>query len=282
MNPGIIEYLRYVLLLGFGTCSLLMLSASASTWNRDSQIHTIFFIIQLTDEKLNQDKQINNLMAQDKQEGGLQEKDILVSPLFVEISNKLTNTEKEVKGLQNELQSVRDRWASSKGDLELAQKAIEDLEKKHNARLRELSGGEGIDNATGETINGDKTHIEQAKLVMELEHKLKHALDTVRQSESVRMSLADAHSMNDILQRQIGELKAKNEEFASAEKEESNDLLEVSTGTTKDGAQSKDKLYRMKKELTAALESKNEFKYKCEVRYTYLKCNSSFACIHNH
>lgn len=202
-------------------------------------------------------------MAQDKREGGLQEKDILVSPLFVEISNKLTAAEKEVKGLKNDLQSVMDRWASSKGDLELAQKAIDDLEKKHNVRLRELSGDDESENATGETSNSDKTHIEQAKLVMELEHKLKHALDTVRQSESVRISLSDAHSMNEILQHEIGELKAKNEELASAKDDDSDDILESSG---KDAPQAKDKLYRMKKELTAALESKNEFKYKCEVR----------------
>lgn len=215
----------------------------------------------MADAKLDQDKKINNLVAQDKRDGGLQEKDILVSPLFVEISHKLTSAEKVVKRFQAELQAVNDRWASSKGDLQLAQKTINNLEKKHSARLRELSG-EREDGLTGETIIGDKTHIEQAKLVMELEHKLKHALDTVRQSESIRVSLVDAHSMNEILQRQIGELKANNEELAAAIKQEKSDLLDESS---KDGVQSRDKLYRMKKELSAALENKTELKYKCEV-----------------
>jgi len=221
---------------------------------------------QLTDEKVNQDMKINNLMAQDKQEGGPLEKDIKASPLFVEISSKLSAAEREARGLKNELQAVQDRWALSKGDLELVRKTIHDLEAKHSYRLRELSGGgdDGADASDSPFINGGKGHIEQAKLVMELEHKLKHALDNVRQSESVRISLADSHSMNAILQRQIGNLKANNEELASAQGEvgDNADLLEISP--TKDG-QSKDKLYRMKKELTAALGNKDEMRYKFEV-----------------
>jgi hypothetical protein len=86
--------------------------------------------------------------------------------------------------------------------------------------LKELSKDHGGDNATG-----DRRHIQQVKQIMNPENQLKHALDTVRQFESIRFFPADAHSMNEILQCQIGELNAKNEELASAKKEQGNAFL---------------------------------------------------------
>ena len=198
-------------------------------------------------------------MAQDKEKGTLQDKDIEASPIFVEVSHKLASAEKEVEGLKKDLQYVKDRWAQSKGDLELAKKTIDELEKNHNTRLRELSGGESDVVAASGECNGGKAHVKQAKLVMELEHKLKHALDTVRQSESVRVSLTDAHSMNELLQRQIGELKAKNVQL-KAQSQDGN-AADSSDAPSKDGTYSKDKIYKMKKELS-------ELKHKYEVSWS--------------
>ena len=59
---------------------------------------------------------------------------------------------------------------------------------------------------------------------MQLEHKLKHALDSVRQVEFMRSALIDATSMKEMLQRQVDELKAKNKEMETS-KEASSDAL---------------------------------------------------------
>jgi len=187
-------------------------------------------------------------MAQNTKDGGanngIDEKDIKMSPIFIDKSQKLSSTEEQVKSLQKELQSVKERWALSKGDIEVANKTIRALEEKHNKRLRELSGEEG-DEA------GKKGYLNQAKLFMELEHKLKHALDNVRQSESTRVSLSDAHSINETLHRQIGELKVVNEELKV-------DQNGGHSGEAQDPGISKEKLHKMKKDLS-------ELRYKCEV-----------------
>ena len=187
-------------------------------------------------------------MAQNIKEGGanngIDEKDIKMSPMFIDTSQKLSSAEEQVKSLHKELHSVKERWALSKGDIEVANKTIRALEEKHNKRLRELSGEEG-----GEA--GKKGYLNQAKLVIELEHKLKHALDNVRQSESIRVSLSDAHSMNETLHRQIGELKVVNEDLKV-------DQNGGHTAEAQDPGISKEKLYKMKKDLS-------ELRNKCEV-----------------
>ena len=214
-------------------------------------MHYYCYQQQLTQERLDQDKKINHLMAQNKDSeanNGMDEKDIKTSPIFIDLHQKQSSTESQVKNLEKELQSVKERWALSKGDILTANKTIRSLEEKHQKHLRELSGG-------GEGQLGQeaskKGYLNQAKLVMELEHKLKHALDNVRQSESVRVSLADAHCMNDTLQRQIGELKGVNEELKAEHNGEDG-------GVPQDPGISKERLYKMKKDIS-------ELKYKCEV-----------------
>jgi chromosome segregation ATPase len=186
-------------------------------------------------------------MAQNKDSeanNGIDEKDIKISPIFIDLQQKQSSTESQVRNLEKELQSVKERWALSKGDILTANKTIRSLEEKHQKRLKELSGGEGPQASK-------KGYLNQAKLVMELEHKLKHALDNVRQSESIRVSLADAHCMNDTLQRQIVELKGTNEDLKSEQNGGEG-------GDPQDPGISKEKLQKMKKDIS-------ELKYKCEV-----------------
>ena len=98
---------------------------------------------------------------------------------------------------------------------------------------------------------------------MQLEHKLKHALDSVRQVEFMRSALIDATSMKEMLQRQVDELKAKNKEMETS-KEASSDALSASPDSSsnkmlKDVGKdpvSKEKFHRMRKDLTAAIHSK--------------------------
>lgn len=174
------------------------------------------------------------------------EKDIRSSALYIEISQKLSATERKVESLTKELSSVMERWAATKGDLESYQNTIKELEEKHSKRLKELMGDD-------EDQPGNNVHFDQAKLVMELEHKLKHALDNVRQSESIKISLADSQSMNETLQRRIGELKALNEQLEAEVRGEG-------SADPQDPGNSKDKFSRLKREYS-------ELKHKYEVSY---------------
>lgn len=181
------------------------------------------------------------------------EDDVKSSPLFIEASSKLEVAERDNQKLKDELQSIMDRWAVTKGDLEQSRKSVDDLEEKHKKRMKELYGGkEGSNNME---------EMEIAKRVVQLEHKLKHALDSVRQAEALKTSLIDANTMNDMLQRKIYELKAANDQF-EAEKEKSNQEILSSI----DENMSNDKILKMKKELSAAMQSKDHAKLKLEVR----------------
>lgn len=194
-------------------------------------------------ENLDKDKAINNLISEDKYaaDGNGSEKDVRSSKLYIEMSQKLSAAERKVESLTKELSSVMERWAVTKGDLESYQNTIKDLEEKHSKRLKELMGDGG----------GNNIHLDQSKLVMELEHKLKHALDNVRQSELVKISLADSQSLNETLQRRIGELKALNEQLEAEVRSEGN-------ADPQDPGNSKDKLTRLKRDYS-------ELKYKYEV-----------------
>jgi len=195
-------------------------------------------LAELVQENFEKDKTINSLIVKDKDatDGNGMEKDIRSSALYIEISQKLSATERKVESLTKELSSVMERWAVTKGDLESYQNTIKDLEEKHSKRLKELMGDD-------EEQPGNKTHLDQAKLVMELEHKLKHALDNVRQSESIKISLADSQAMNETLQRRIGELKTLNDQLEAEVRIEGN-------GDPQDPGHSKDKLSRMKREYS--------------------------------
>uniref|UniRef100_A0A7S3V5V2 E3 ubiquitin protein ligase n=1 Tax=Chaetoceros debilis TaxID=122233 RepID=A0A7S3V5V2_9STRA len=215
-------------------------------------------ITELLDERVSQDKKINDLMAQEKSGGeNNEESNIQASPLYIEMTSKLTSAEREVKMVKKEMEAIKQRWAQCKGDLELAHKSIADLKEKHNRRFLELSGNKDEGGKAGSTIspngNGCIRHIEQAKHVIELEHKLKHALDNVRQSESIRISLIDAHSMNEMLQRQIGEIKVKQENLELIQGGEGNTGNSHGLNPARDEGE-KDRLYsRMKKEMSSAL-----------------------------
>ena len=97
-------------------------------------------------QKEAQERKINSL-ADEAKTTSIGEEDVKSSPLYIEISSKLSVTERKNEELQYELQSTRDRWAVTKGDLKLSHKTIDDLEEKHKRRLKELSGelAEGSD-----------------------------------------------------------------------------------------------------------------------------------------
>ena len=209
-------------------------------------------------EKESQEKKISDLMAQATVES-VKEDDIKSSPLFIETSNKLAVIERENEKLKAELQSAMERWAVTKGDLIQSRKTVDDLEEKHKRRLKEL---------TGETEGSNNTEeMELEKRVVQLEHKLKHALDSVRQAEALKSSLIDATAMKETLQRQISELKATNHQLEAYRDEFNQELL-----TSRDENISKEKVERMKKELSAFIQSNKHAKSRLEVRTFTLAC----------
>jgi len=177
----------------------------------------------------------------------------------------------------------------TKGNLELARKNVNDLTEKHYRRLRELAGepdadvvDELYDNTSAIITNGDKQHIQNAKRFTELEHKLKHALDNVRQADTIRTSLAESNLMNEELQKKLDELRAKNSSLLVTKAEartKSADSYSVSSTNpshkqSRDGSTHRDsssssistqeKMRSMKKQLSAAMNSKEQAKGKQE------------------
>lgn len=204
-------------------------------------------------DKENLEKTITAHMATDT-DGSVKEEDVQSSPLFIETLSKLEAAERDSEKMLDEFQSVMERWAVTKGDLEQSRKTIEDLEDKHKRRLKEITGED--------EDGGNAEDIDNAKRLMQLEHKLKHALDTVRQAEALKSSLTDATKMNETLQRQISELKASNEQLEAAKQESYDELL-----TSQDENMSKEKIQKMKKEFSALMETKDQAKKNLEVRY---------------
>merc|ERR1712127_86303 len=97
-----------------------------------------------------------------------------------------TILERDCKALKKDLNSVKERWAVTKGDLEHARKTVNDLTEKHSRRLREIAGGasitDGLSAPEHPSLNASgRSHLDDAKTIIALEHKLKHALDNVRQ-----------------------------------------------------------------------------------------------------
>jgi putative protein kinase ArgK-like GTPase of G3E family len=226
-------------------------------------------------EKEDHERKVNELLSQQKV-SSRSNSDVTSSPQFVELSSKLAAAGKEIENFKIDLKSVQDRWAITKGDLELARKSVSELEMKHRRRLRELLGVSGDDTGgeeEGEEVPIEQAYFDQAKTVMELEHKLKHALDNVRQAESIRKMLGDAHALNEMLKREIRELKTRNEELSASK---TND--DVLSFDTNDVDMNDKESRRLRKELEVAISSKSQAKDRLEVG-PYRKFFSLFSFI---
>ncbi len=113
----------------------------------------------------------------------------------------------------------------------------------------------------------------QAKRTVELEHKLKQALENVRQADMVRVSLSEAQTMNETLLQQLEEFKAKyasvmaNRTASRASSETA--LSSKDKPITPVSAEKAEKLHRenrkMKKELANAVLGKESAKAKQDV-----------------
>lgn len=243
-------------------------------------------------------KRINALsLPQSTLSAAISDEDIKRSPLYTETATRLTTAERQLAELKSRMTIILKKYATQKGDAELATKSLEEHLEKFKKRWEELTGSEA--NEIGD-LYGDDDQDEtmgdsdqppqpalltdsraQAKRIVELEHKLKQALENVRQADAVRLSLTEAQRMNETLRKKIDEMKVKNAALlatrtesrqnaeAAAAASSSKEKLGSSTPVSEEGAERLLKDNRkMKKELAASRVSKKEAKAKQEVRFS--------------
>lgn len=235
-------------------------------------------------------KRINSLsLPKSSDRASISEEDVKRSSLYTDTATTLVTSERQLEELKSRMERVMEKYATAKGDAELATKTLEEHMSTFKKRWAELSGAEKeagdfddlYDDAerSGSNENGasllDSTA--QAKRIVELEHKLRQVLENVRQADLVRVSLAEAQSMNDTLLQQLEEFKTKYATVmagrtASRSSSEtvlsSKDKPAPSAGTPV-SAEKAEKLHRenrrMKKDLAAAVLSKESAKAKQDV-----------------
>uniref|UniRef100_A0A7S4VTQ1 E3 ubiquitin protein ligase n=1 Tax=Ditylum brightwellii TaxID=49249 RepID=A0A7S4VTQ1_9STRA len=178
----------------------------------------------------------------------LSEEDVKRSTYFIDLSSKLVSAERQIQEWKDKNKQMKERWAVTKGDLEHTQKTIVEMEQKHFRRwkvltdsLAELGNSGGTNDAEEDNVlstttpnqlhNGEKNEEERAlsatimsnfreltanaNKTVELQHKLRQALEGARQVEMLRASLVDSHKMNESLQTKLDELRAKNAKFVA-------------------------------------------------------------------
>lgn len=212
--------------------------------------------------------------------------------MYLKSQKQLEQVEKEAAELKEKLAEAREAWAKALGDADLATKSAEEMQKKQKKRWAELTGvshddAEAADATAAEEaakidlpLNIEVT--EQARKIAELEHKLKQALENVRQADTVRQSLKEALLMNNTLTTKLDEVKTK---YAALQASRSNSSsANKSSSSENQGSSSRDKSIsssdkidpskaeklhrehrRMRKELAALTASKDAAKSKLEV-----------------
>lgn len=211
--------------------------------------------------------------------------DVKRSSLYTENATKLVTAERQLEELRTRMETLSARYATAKGDAELATKTLEEHMRTFKKRWAELAGAEkeanDYDDLYDDAEKNDSKEngaplldsTAQAKRIIELEHKLKQALENVRQADMVRVSLTEAQSMNETLLQQLEEFKVK---YAAlkAGKTESRSASETALAskdkpTTPVSAEKAEKLHRdnrrMKKELATAVLGKESAKAKQDV-----------------
>jgi E3 ubiquitin-protein ligase BRE1 len=212
------------------------------------------------------------------------EEAIRKTPLFTDIMAKLRTSERLTEEHKREAEKIRESWAAAKGDLDLAKKTLTDMEGKHERRWVELisqySQPEFTSKGEASDLDG-KDLFTNAKKTAELEIKLQQSLESVSRMDTVRATLNDALKMNEQLQSKLEDLKSKNAKMvaekaaARASNKEADPLKapellkKQSTGAGDPTIEKLQRDYRRaRKEVSAAVLSKDQAKLKQEVRLT--------------
>lgn len=201
--------------------------------------------------------------------------DIKSSELYTNTWTRMTTAERQLGEMQTKLAETKECWATSRGDADLATKTLEEHLIKHKKRWAELT-------ETPETENGNngESPIQteaflQAESIAELQHKLKQALENVRRADVVRLSLDELSQANETLQSRLNELKTRNAALIQHSKQtaKAETVASQEKAPSKTEAPNADKTERLHKEhrrmrrdLAAAMASKENAKAKLEVR----------------
>ena len=232
-------------------------------------------------------KRINSmLLSNEEGKTGVDDQTVRKSSLFIDTLTKLETAERRVQELESDLETIRHRWAVMKGDLELAKKTLTEMEGKHERRWNELIStfSESDASSLNDGAYNGTDAFGNAKKIAELENKLRQATEAVNRTETLRATLVDAYKMNEMLQSKLDDLKTKNakmvaEKAATRAAKESESITSPqgssrSSRQSSSGGSSSDptleKLQRdyrrVRKEVAAAVLSKDQAKLKQEVR----------------
>lgn len=237
--------------------------------NRDNSIQEL-------QSKLSDREQRINLLSSK----ALSDDDAEKVQLQKQSQKRLEKVEQEMLELKEKLKETRDNWAKARGDADAALKSLDDLQTKHKKRWQELTGS-SEESGTGDPIDIPLSieATEQAQKIIELDHKLKQALENVRQADAVRTNLKEALVMNGVLQAKLDEIKGK---YAALQASRSSNAKSSSEAAANQGSGSSshpDKVKevkpekvekmqrehrRMRKELAAVALSKEAAKSKLE------------------
>ncbi|CAB9500248.1 RING [Seminavis robusta] len=193
---------------------------------------------------------------------------------------RLEQVEAELADVQERLKETRENWAKARGDANHALKTLDELHAKQEKRWAELTCvGDQADNNSDEiNIPLNVESVDQARKIIELDHKLKQALENVRQADSVRQNLKEALAMNSALQGKLDEIKGK---YAALQAGRSNSSSNKSSSESTNHSSSREKSSersessskseklhrenrRMRKEIAALSASKDSAKAKLE------------------
>lgn len=245
-------------------------------------------------EREEDSKRINSLsLPKTSQPSDISEEDVMRSSLYTDTATKLVTAERQLEELRLQMEKLMSKYATAKGDAELATKTLEEHLATFKKRWAELSFAvekeagdfdDLYDDAEKSGSNDNEpsllNSVAQAKRIVELEHKLKQALENVRQTDSVRVSLTEAQRMNETLLQQLEEYKTKYATVmagrtatrSSAENALAAKDKPSSSSSTPISADKAEKLHRenrrMKKDLVAAFASKESAKAKQDVSAT--------------
>jgi len=220
----------------------------------------------LGEQAVNQ-KRINELLLSQKTDEPkkleISEDDVKRSGVYTETWVKMITAERQVAELKKQLEETKQMWGSARGDVDTAINGLEEHLSKHKKRWTELTGFENDD--------GDFNHAEvvkQQKQCAELRHKLKQALESVRQSDTIRSSLEESMAMNEALQTKLDEAKQKTAAILKMRENHSGSAGGSSNKGQEAVSRSEEKLHRehrkVRKELVQALQSKENAKSKLE------------------
>lgn len=236
-------------------------------------------------EREEHSKRINSLSLQKSSDrASISDEDVKRSSLYTNTATKLVTSERQLAELQARMERVMEKYATAKGDAELATKTLEEHMQNFKKRWAELAGAEK-EGGDYDDLYDDAEHSskkengasllnssQQAKRIVELEHKLKQALESVRQADLVRVSLSEAQSMNETLLQQLEDFKAKYAAVMAgrtASRSSSETASKDKSPSAPISAEKAEKLYkenrRMKKELDVALLGKQSAKAKQDV-----------------